>query len=439
MAQEGWLCTDTASRGIELTQRIVEASQEGDFDTIKSLLEAGVSVNAAEYNKTLFYASQNYMTPLQICAEHGFLECITLLIKHGAALDAKDRFEVTAVHLAAEKGYFQCLKALLDAGADCNIGTKYSRHGYYKAVPYPGGTTALHLAAKNNHVECVKELILSGADFNAPDQHGRTSLYIAAHEAHEECVLVQLSSALGRDILSLPVNITKETPLHECVRHGQRRAVRELLKHGSDVNHKNNAGFTPLHLAVQVTSFNFELLQDIVTMGYNVNLDIRDGNGVTALEHVSLNDKFVRQPEVAAFLVAYGANWKKLRSKQLTLLQQELLTKYTDRVLLHAMADSAASLPTVESLDLDTLTARGGMIRPHMPRLAFSEEKLEWYKNLSRNPRTLQHNCRCAIRSAMGMKRLKHIAILPLPQSLRDYLFLNIHQHLASLEGANGV
>lgn len=76
------------------------------------------------------------------------------------------------------------------------------------AVPHIGGTTPLHLATQNNHMPCIKELILNGSDYNAVDQIGRTSLYIAAEMGLEEAVLTHLRNAIGKDILSLPVQNT---------------------------------------------------------------------------------------------------------------------------------------------------------------------------------------------------------------------------------------
>ena len=67
-----------------------------------------------------------------------------------------------------------------------------------------------------------QELILHGADYNIVDEHGATSMYVAAKAGLEACVLAHLDGAVGRDILSLPVYRTGDTPLHECVRHGMR-------------------------------------------------------------------------------------------------------------------------------------------------------------------------------------------------------------------------
>ena len=50
--------------------------------------------------------------------------------------------------------------------------------------------------------------------------------------------------------------------------------------------------------------------------------------------------------------------------------------------------------------------------------------KLAWYLEASRGPRTLQHYCRCVIRTCMGPERLPKIACLPLPSMLKDFLLL---------------
>ena len=54
-----------------------------------------------------------------------------------ADVNAKDRFDVTALHVAAEMGHVDCMKLLLDGNADCNIATKYSKHGSYTGISAP--------------------------------------------------------------------------------------------------------------------------------------------------------------------------------------------------------------------------------------------------------------------------------------------------------------
>ncbi|KAI0242032.1 hypothetical protein LSAT2_015116, partial [Lamellibrachia satsuma] len=274
-----------------------------------------------------------------------------------ADLDARDMFDMTAVHLAAENGHVESLHLLLDAGAGCNVATKYSRPGLYTAVTHVGGTTPLQMATNNNHIDCIQELILNGADYNAVDEAGKTSLYIAAALGFEDAVLTHLRNAIGRDILSLPIQETGDTPLHECVRHSMLACICELLEHGSDVNHRNHQGWSPLHLAVHNTrNFSFDVIQALVTRGYNTNVNQLDGTGKSPLQYVSFFDncKQNRRPLVAAFLIAYGAQFVNLKNKHgCTLLQQELQHISQDMTILQAIVRTCSHLPTLESLDIN--------------------------------------------------------------------------------------
>ena len=80
-------------------------------------------------------------------------------------------------------------------------------------VPHIGGTTPLHLATRSRHIDCIQELILNGADYNLTDEQGRTSLYIAAELGFEDAVLTHLRNAIGRDILSLPIKVSRRSSL----------------------------------------------------------------------------------------------------------------------------------------------------------------------------------------------------------------------------------
>jgi len=76
--------------------------------------------------------------------------------------------------------------------------------------------------------------------------------------------------------------VVGDTPLHECVRHNLLQCIVELLEHGSDVNHRNHQGWSPLHLAVHNTrSFSVDVIQALVTCGYNTDVNQLDGTGLS--------------------------------------------------------------------------------------------------------------------------------------------------------------
>ncbi|XP_050396463.1 serine/threonine-protein phosphatase 6 regulatory ankyrin repeat subunit B [Patella vulgata] len=412
---------EVLEKEIDQDKRLIDAVNEGDTGLVESLLKAGVSADALEYNRSLFYASKNYLTPIQFAVTKDSSEIVEILVEYEANVNAKDRFDVTAVHIAAENGSLKCLQVLLEAGADTNIATKYSKYGSYTATPHAGGTTALQLAAMNNHVSCVKELIYYGADYNAVDEFGRTSLYIAAQKGFADCVHAHLDNAIRTDILSIPVKETNETPLHECVRHGNLSCVSSLLKHGSDCNYKNSAGLSALHLSlIADKKFSMEIVRELITQGYNIDVNLKDRNGNTPLHYVCFTDHCTqdRRPHAAAFLIAYGADFNITNKAGDVLLQQELRNPNGDKTIIKAILHCAIKLP------LDSLIPN--LIKSGSKQYQDLQASYQYYRSFSKYPHTLQHYCRFVIRKSLGIKRLRQVPCLPLPTTLKEYLLLDV-------------
>lgn len=62
---------------------LVEAAKSGNFREVEELLNAGVSPDTPEYNRQLFYQSENYMTPLHYATANGFAELVKLFLLRG--------------------------------------------------------------------------------------------------------------------------------------------------------------------------------------------------------------------------------------------------------------------------------------------------------------------------------------------------------------------
>lgn len=443
---------DINLKDIEDERRLVEVTKSGDYNEAERLLQNGVSPDSTEYNRQLFYQSENYMTPLHFATTKGFPLLVKLFISKGANVNAKDRFDVTPLHTAAELGHEECLAQLLDGGADCNISTKYSKHGSYTAVPHPGGTTPLHLAAAHNHVNCVKLLIWNGADYNAVDEKCRTSLYLAAQNGFADCIHAHLDNAIWKDILSLPEKHTGDTPLHECVRKNLLDCILKLLERGSDVNHLNHAGYSPLHLAIRSgENFCIDIVKSLITKGYNTDVNLAEKtNSFTPLHYVCFNDAQFqeRRADVAVLLLAYGANINIRNKHGDSVIVSELRGRHQDTTILSAIAKCVTHLPSLDSLGLGALQANQNplMLPPplyprqdhqdfrqqqmNMVRLWSENQqaKFVWYKEMLKGPRSLQHYCRCVIRDTMGPKRLRKIDILPLPTTMKEFLLLEYEE-----------
>ena len=92
---------------------MIHATVDGKLEFAKVLLDAGTDVNARDYigYSALHYAAQNYLP-----------EMATLLIAHGADVDAEDQYGNTPLWRATfdSKGRGELITILLKAGADRN-------------------------------------------------------------------------------------------------------------------------------------------------------------------------------------------------------------------------------------------------------------------------------------------------------------------------------
>lgn len=106
------------------------------------------------------------------------------LINQGADVNAKSKYDRTALMDAAQEGHVEVMHTLLQQGADVNAKNNY-------------GWTALYYAAGNTEV--VRVLLTVGADVNAKTTDGWTALMIAAQNGHGEvCALIEAEGVWRR-------------------------------------------------------------------------------------------------------------------------------------------------------------------------------------------------------------------------------------------------
>ena len=176
------------------------ASEEGDLERVRQLIQEGQDVNRGNSYGT---------TPLMRAARYGRDQVVQELIRAGADVNGKDDYKQTALHKASSCGHSSVIKTLAEAGANLNVqdwrgvtplmwaaywgcanvvveliraGADVSVVSSHEWLSVAAGSTALHFAAKQNTIECGVLLVEAGADMKTRNKKSKSPLDLASHD-----------------------------------------------------------------------------------------------------------------------------------------------------------------------------------------------------------------------------------------------------------------
>uniref|UniRef100_A0A2K6JQN8 Ankyrin repeat and SOCS box containing 10 n=1 Tax=Rhinopithecus bieti TaxID=61621 RepID=A0A2K6JQN8_RHIBE len=141
----------------------------------------------------------------------------------------------TPLHVAASRGHTEVLRLLLRRRA--------------RPDSAPGGRTALHEACAAGHTACVHVLLVAGADPNIADQDGKRPLHLCRGPGTLECAELLLRFGARVDGRS---EEEEETPLHVAARLGHVELADLLLRRGACPDARDAEGWTPLLAACDI-------------------------------------------------------------------------------------------------------------------------------------------------------------------------------------------
>ena len=136
----------------DVQHSLFSASENGQFDVVRSLLEHGADVDETDSVRR---------TALLVVSSNGKLQVAKLLIEHGANVNSRDADGWTPLHMASRHGHLDVVRLLLDHNADLNASPRNLR-------------TPLDIASHHGYREIVELLLDRGADANARNVFGRT-------------------------------------------------------------------------------------------------------------------------------------------------------------------------------------------------------------------------------------------------------------------------
>jgi ankyrin repeat protein len=246
------------------------AAREGDIETGRVMLDAGVDINQADADGT---------SALVVSILNKRYSYAKFLLDRGAdpnIVDVRGRAALYAAIDMRNQDYsampahkeddalpsLDLIGALLDRHANPNAQLiKYlpGRSGMDAGdTTLGGGTTPLMRAARAGDAAVMRLLLAKGADPNLTTKDGNTALQFAAGVGYrdkntkgtesEALEALKLAVGLGLDINR--ENDRGETALHGAAYRGADAIVQYLVDQGAGLNAKSKRGFTPLDVAM---------------------------------------------------------------------------------------------------------------------------------------------------------------------------------------------
>jgi ankyrin repeat protein len=264
--------------------KLFQAIRGGDSAEIKTLLKAGVPVNARD-------ARGN--TPLMAAALNADADVLELLLNSGADVNATNQAGANALMRAAT--FKDKTRLLLAKGMDV------------KARSLLGNTALLLAAREPGNSGAVKLLLDSGADPNAANVLGATALMAAAAAGDTDSELLLIDA--GADVNAKPgmdpfafVWGGGRTPLMWAAFLGDEASARLLLKRGAKVNEFTVGGSALTHAA---WGGQVEMAKLLLEAGAEVNQRDLVAN-YTPLHWAASAER--SSPALVEFLLAHGAD-----------------------------------------------------------------------------------------------------------------------------------
>ncbi len=267
-------------------------------------------------------------TLLHLASEAGEFDKVKLLLDRGANIEVQDKFGYTPIFLATQSGKWSIVKLLLDRGA--NIDAQDEK-----------GQTLLHFAASGNNLDMVQFLLDRGANIEIQDKLAWTPILYAAQSGKWNVVklLVSNGAKFNNEIT------IQGTPLHFAVQEGNLDMVRFLLDEGVDTESQDKDNKKPLHLAVDANRLSVVKL--LLDRGASVN--VTDMNSQTPLGLATKGNmiEILKKAELDQGLLinARGGNLDKVKD----LIAQGANLETNDNTALHN-ACSNGHLKVVEYL-----------------------------------------------------------------------------------------
>ncbi|XP_028255289.1 ankyrin repeat and SOCS box protein 15b isoform X2 [Parambassis ranga] len=185
------------------------AVKQSSYDMVSTLIMGGAFVEQVCLTK---------WTATHEAAKVGCPAILTLLLRHGAKVTARDGHGVTPLGIAAEHGNTEALDILIQHGGDVHAQAS-------------NGDTVLYDASGSGNLDCINLLLEHGADPNVASYAYQLPIHRAAYEGHILALRTLIPITTKRAI-----RLSGQSPVHSAADGGQAECLELLLKREYDVN-----------------------------------------------------------------------------------------------------------------------------------------------------------------------------------------------------------
>ena len=267
---------------------IFYAAYEGEFKTMKFLINRGANVNAEIPYK------QARLTPLMIAVIKDAIGHVKLLVANGANVNYKT-FNKTVLGCAISRSHLEIAKILIDHGASVE-----DQHD---------GKNLIDIAVEQENYDLVKLLIAQGAEFT-PESYYESLLLKGHLEMVKYFIQLESNNHIQNNDIDIPdvMFIFCMKPRNKWDKEASERIVDFLIRDGFEINKER--GISALHMAILMEQN--EIAKELVKRGSDVNVQEDDND--TPLHLAVIN----RSSELCKMLLDNGANYEVRGARNLT-------------------------------------------------------------------------------------------------------------------------
>ena len=226
-----------------LNQRLIDAAWANDVRRARHLIAQGADVN---------WRDETVQSAFLIATSEGYLDLLELTLEHGADVDLHDSYDGTGLIRAAERGHWDVVGRLLQTPMEVDHINNLGWVALHEAIILGDGTA--------DYVDTVRALVAGGASLTVESQRDGVTPIEHARSRGQADVVRTLTTALRPPRPDRP-----DQALLAAARSGDADRVATALRHGADLEARDQAGRTALLTAV--TEDHLAVARLLVAMG----------------------------------------------------------------------------------------------------------------------------------------------------------------------------